>query len=72
MRQGKKTQREIPIAIHFLLYREAEHVFDHTTSRQCDDPSCKGQLKDSIINFGENLPEIELKKAFDHAQKVLK
>ena len=45
-------------------------MFDHTTSRLCDDPNCKGQLHDSIINFGENLPEGELRKAFDHAQKV--
>ncbi|XP_011406188.1 PREDICTED: uncharacterized protein LOC100633014 [Amphimedon queenslandica] len=50
--------------------REAEHVFDHTTSRLCDDPACKGQLKDSIINFGENLPQGELTKAFNHAQKA--
>ncbi len=55
----------------FLFYREASHVFDHTTSRKCDNPSCDGQLQDSIINFGENLPEVELKKAFDHAQKVI-
>ncbi len=54
-----------------LFYREASHVFDHTTSRKCDNPSCVGQLQDSIINFGENLPEVELKKAFDHAQKVI-
>ena len=46
------------------------HVFDHTTSRKCDNPACNGQLNDSIINFGENLPEVELEKAFDHAQKV--
>ena len=52
------------------LFREAMHVFDHTTSRKCDDPSCKGQLLDSIVNFGESLPEVEFKKAFDHAQKV--
>lgn len=45
-------------------------MFDHTTSRKCDDPSCNGQLKDSIINFGENLPETELRNAFDHAGKV--
>jgi NAD-dependent SIR2 family protein deacetylase len=48
--------------------REALHVFDHTTSRQCDDPQCRGELDDSIINFGENLPEGELKKAFIHAK----
>ena len=45
-------------------------MFDHTTSRLCDDPACNGQLIDSIINFGENLPQGELTKAFNHAQKV--
>lgn len=51
-------------------YREAPGVFDHVTSRKCDDPNCRGSLYDSIINFGENLPEEELRKAFDHARKV--
>ena len=23
----------------------------------CDDPKCKGKLKDTIINFGQDLPE---------------
>lgn len=50
--------------------REAFHVFNHNTSRKCDNPSCQGQLQDSIINFGENLPEGELHKAFDNAQKA--
>lgn len=34
------------------------------TGRNCDDPDCQGPLKDTIINFGENLPEDELTKAF--------
>ena len=25
--------------------------------RTCDDPSCGGLLLDTIINFGENLPQ---------------
>ena len=50
--------------------REAHHVFDHRTSRLCDDPECRGVLNDSIINFGESLPQNEVKKAFDHAEKV--
>ena len=45
-------------------------MFDHRTSRLCDDPKCRGVLNDSIINFGENLPQSEVKKAFDHAEKV--
>ena len=46
------------------------HVYDHRTSRQCDDPACRGVLEDSIINFGETLPEKELTNAFSHAEKV--
>jgi NAD-dependent SIR2 family protein deacetylase len=43
---------------------------NHYTGRRCDKPECRGQLRDSIINFGENLPEDELNKAFDHAEKA--
>ncbi|CAF0924788.1 unnamed protein product [Rotaria sordida] len=43
---------------------------NHSTGRRCDKPECRGQLRDSIINFGENLPEDELNKAFDHAEKA--
>lgn len=42
---------------------------NHKTGRNCDDPQCRGILLDSIINFGENLPEVPLKRAFDHAKK---
>lgn len=43
---------------------------DHYTGRRCDKPDCQGQLKDSIIHFGENLPHDELEKAFQHADKA--
>jgi NAD-dependent SIR2 family protein deacetylase len=43
---------------------------NHYTGRRCDKPECRGRLKDSIINFGEDLPEDELNKAFDHAEKT--
>ena len=42
----------------------------HYTGRRCDKPDCRGRLRDSIINFGEDLPEDELNKAFDHAEKA--
>lgn len=29
--------------------------FEHSTGRFCDDPKCKGELLDTIINFGEPL-----------------
>ena len=40
--------------------RNATHVHDHKTGRKC---ICGEELFDSIINFGENLPEDELEKA---------
>ncbi|CAF3374694.1 unnamed protein product [Rotaria sp. Silwood1] len=43
---------------------------NHLTGRRCDKLECRGQLKDSIINFGEDLPEDELNKAFDHADRA--
>ena len=50
--------------------RTANKVFEHNTNRKCDNPACKGDLFDSIINFGENLPEKELNDSFDHAKKA--
>ena len=44
--------------------RTAQKAKEHKTGRICDTPGCKGELKDTIINFGENLvPEI-LRKGF--------
>lgn len=42
--------------------RTAKKVHDHETGRFCDDPNCRGKLKDSIINFGENLNSKILKR----------
>ena len=50
--------------------REARGLFLHETSRKCDDPQCRGQLLDSIVNFGEQLPDHELTKAFNGADRV--
>lgn len=41
---------------------------DHRTGRKCS--LCGGVLLDSIINFGESLPEDALQLAFDHANKA--
>ncbi|KAH6667051.1 NAD-dependent deacetylase sirtuin-7 [Plectosphaerella plurivora] len=43
-------------------------VFDHRTGRKCAD--CDGDLHDTIINFGEYLPEQPLERARDHAKKA--
>eukprot|EP00475_Leptophrys_vorax_P041205 TRINITY_DN7774_c0_g1_i1.p1 TRINITY_DN7774_c0_g1~~TRINITY_DN7774_c0_g1_i1.p1 ORF type:complete len:583 (-),score=178.36 TRINITY_DN7774_c0_g1_i1:60-1787(-) len=42
---------------------------DHLTGRKCDDDSCKGNLRDSIINFEEKLPEHELERTYIEAKK---
>lgn len=47
--------------------RNAQKVHEHLTGRKWDDPDWGGQLEDTIINFGEGLPEEELNNAFNHA-----
>ena len=49
--------------------RTAHAVFDHLTGRVCDNPECRGNLIDSIINFGENLPEEDLNRSFQEARQ---
>jgi NAD-dependent SIR2 family protein deacetylase len=46
--------------------RNNPEVHKHTTGRKCFD--CKCELRDSIINFKENLNELELDLAFDNAR----
>lgn len=48
--------------------RTAQKVHDHGTTRKCT--KCNAQLYDSIINFGESLPEYELNTSFEHAEKA--
>ncbi|CAF4825446.1 unnamed protein product [Rotaria sp. Silwood1] len=48
--------------------RTAKKVHDHATTRKCT--KCGSILHDSIINFGENLPEYELETSFDHAERA--
>lgn len=43
-------------------------INDHRTGRKC--ALCGGKLLDSIINFGEQLPEKDLENAFSHARKA--
>ena len=40
----------------------------HCTGRRCDQPSCKGFLKDTIINFGDNLEDDIFSNAEGHAK----
>jgi len=50
--------------------RTALAVHEHITGRKCSDPKCGGDLADSIINFGENLPPEPLDKAFIHGERA--
>ena len=49
--------------------RTAQLVHDHCTGRHCDDSNCYGPLVDSIVNFGEGLPEDELAKSLNESSK---
>ena len=42
--------------------------FCHCSGKKC--AKCGAMLKDSIIHFGENLPEQALHRAYDHAKKA--
>eukprot|EP00736_Rhodelphis_marinus_P014409 Rmarinus@m.27648 len=46
--------------------RNNPHVHQHGTGRFCENSGCRGELQDSIINFGENLPETELHNGTMH------
>lgn len=43
---------------------------NHNTGNRCENPSCKGNLIDNIINFGEHLDQAVLAKAFDFSSKA--
>ncbi|CAG9329276.1 unnamed protein product [Blepharisma stoltei] len=47
--------------------RSNPFVNQHETGQKCDDPYCGGDLLDTIINFGENLNQNILEKAFQMA-----
>ena len=51
-----------------MRVRTAKQVHEHKTGRKCDTPSCNGDLKDTIINFGENLNENILELGFQNCQ----
>jgi NAD-dependent SIR2 family protein deacetylase len=46
------------------------HGHDHVTGNKCTQPGCDGDLMDSIINFGENLPEKELTNAVRESKEA--
>ena len=54
----------------FLRDFEVGCTTDHLTGRNCTVPGCGGDLYDSIINFGENLPKRDIKAGFDNCLKA--
>jgi mono-ADP-ribosyltransferase sirtuin 6 len=51
----------------FDVCKTVQNPHTHKTGRKCE---CGGSLKDSIIHFGENLPEKEFKKATKHSKQA--
>jgi NAD-dependent SIR2 family protein deacetylase len=47
--------------------RRGNHVHDHATGRKC---VCGKELHDSIINFGESLPDKAIRDAFAHHHRA--
>lgn len=50
--------------------RNAQKCKTHDTGRKCDNKKCNGDLMDTIINFGENLREVDLDTGFNHGQSA--
>jgi NAD-dependent SIR2 family protein deacetylase len=50
-----------------MRVRNAKSTKEHRTGRKCDNPSCQGPLKDTIINFNENLNDNILEMGFQMA-----
>lgn len=48
-----------------MTFKEIRHM----TGRRCENQDCKGVLRDSIIDFGEGLPKVDLKNAKHHSKK---
>jgi len=46
----------------------AKSDFQHKTGRVCEINDCNGSLKDTIINFGENLPQKEIDLTTIHSK----
>ena len=68
------TKCKRPYFRDFIVRNPKNKAKEHKTGRKCDDPRCRGYLKDTIINFGENLRERNLSggwKASSHADLMV-
>ena len=63
MKCGQEYMRDFAV-------RNAKGTKEHKTGRKCDNPNCKGDLKDTIINFGENLREDILDMGYAHGSEA--
>jgi NAD-dependent SIR2 family protein deacetylase len=54
---------------YFDVTKSEDNFREHITGRKCGDQECEGDLKDTIVHFGENLPENEYEKAMDNSKK---
>jgi len=50
--------------------RNTKKVKAHLTGRLCSVPGCEGKLKDTIINFGENLPPKHLQAGENQSKQA--
>eukprot|EP01138_Halocafeteria_seosinensis_P001407 gb/GECG01001443.1/.p1 GENE.gb/GECG01001443.1/~~gb/GECG01001443.1/.p1 ORF type:complete len:358 (+),score=31.43 gb/GECG01001443.1/:1-1074(+) len=61
-RCGQSYYRDYPCR------RRANAVHDHKTGRKCE--KCGSELHDSIVNFGENLPEDDIERAIRESKNA--
>lgn len=54
---------------YFDTTKTVQRHWEHLTGRVCEDEKCKGNLKDTIIHFGENLPVDEFEKALKNSKE---
>ncbi|KAL4510633.1 hypothetical protein ABPG72_004787 [Tetrahymena utriculariae] len=50
--------------------RKALEVHDHLTGKICDNLKCGGELVDTIVNFGENLPKKDMDQGFQNSKQA--
>ena len=50
--------------------RTGKQARPHMTGRICDTPGCGGELKDTIINFGEGLDQDVVRKGFEKSNET--